>query len=115
MSAVIGSVLQKGMTMKELLGKLQGQNAAGKPISVTLEERGVPYLDHKLEGWTDGPPTSAVAFVLSGAAPDGHHWRRWTISKVGPWKYQLGCFPTPFNNGRDPLAPGVPPTSSRPA
>ena len=113
MSAVLGTALQKGVTMKDLLARLQGLSHAGKPLAVTLEERGVPYLADKLEGWTDGPPTSTVAFVLSGAAGDGHHWRRWTISKVGPWKYELGCFPTPYNNGNDPLAPGVPPTSSR--
>lgn len=113
MSAALGAALQKGQTMRDLLARLQGVSIAGKAVGVTLEDRGVPYLDNRVEAWTDGPPTSTVEFVISAADPDGAHWRRWTIAKVGPGKYLLGCFPTPFNNGRDPLAPGVPPTSSR--
>jgi hypothetical protein len=113
MSSAIGAALQKGATMKDLLNKLQAVSVEGKKLTFSQEERCTPYLTDKVVEWTDGPPTSVVAFVLSGADVDGEHWRRWTISKVGPWRYQLGCFPTPYNNARDPLAPGVPPTSSR--
>lgn len=113
MSAVIAGALQKGVTFRDAVAKLNGLQAEGKKLTVVLEERCVPYLADRVEGWVDGPPTSVVAFVLSGADPGGDKWRRWTLSKVGPWKYELGCFPTPFKNGLDPLAPGVPPTSSR--
>lgn len=109
----IEATLKKGATFRDLARSLAGVSEAGKPLQIQVEARTVPYLDHTVVGWTDGPPTSVVAFVLSGADPDGHAWRRFTISKKGPWRYELECFPTPYHNERDPLAPGVPPSSSR--
>jgi hypothetical protein len=32
---------------------------------------------------------------------------------VGPWRWELECFPTPFPNGEDPLAPGIPPSAAK--
>lgn len=113
MSSVIGASLQKGVKMRDLLGKLRGLQVGGKALDVRVDERGVPYLDDKVDGWVDGPPTSVVAFVLAGADVDGAHWRRWTIARSGPGQYTLGVFPTPFKNGQDPLSPGVPPSSSK--
>lgn len=112
MSEALGKALSKGVTFTQLLPRL-GVPEEGKPLTVRVEDRARPYLDHVVEAWTDGPPTSVVAFVLSGKDPAGHAWRRFTLSKVAPWTYELGVFPTPFHNGQDPLAPGVPPTSSR--
>jgi hypothetical protein len=113
MSQTLANALQKGVTFRELLTRLNGLPEAGKPLALQVEARSVPYLDHVVVGWTDGPPTSAVAFVLSGAAPEGHAWRRFTLSRRGPWRYELECFPTPFHNPDDPLAPGIPPSQSR--
>jgi hypothetical protein len=113
MTSVIAGALQKGMTLRQVLAKVQGAQDGGKPIRITSQDRCVPYLDSTLAGWVDGPPTSIVCFVLSAQDEHGHGWRRWTISKVGPWQYELGVFPTPFKNERDPLSPGVPPSSSR--
>jgi hypothetical protein len=114
MSEALGSALSKGVTFAQLLPRLAGAAEAGRNLRVAPEERARPNLDHVVEGWVDGPPTSEVAFVLSGRDPAGDHkWRRFTLSRVGPWTYELGVFPTPFNNGQDPLAPGVPPSSSR--
>lgn len=113
MSATIGGAFQKGMAIKELVKRLNGAPEAGRALAIEVDDRSRPYLDHTLAGWTDGPPTSTVAWVLSAADADGHHWRRFTFSKVGPWRYQLACFPTPFNNPADALAPGVPPSSSK--
>jgi hypothetical protein len=113
MNATLAAGLQKGVTMRALLQRLAGLTEAGKPLQLQTEARTVPYLDHTVVGWVDGPPTSRVAFVLSGEEPGGDHWRRFTISKVGPWRYELECFPTPFNNGQDPLSPGIPPSASR--
>lgn len=112
MSEALGKALAKGVTFAQLLPKL-GVTDEGKALTVKVEDRARPYLDHVVDGWTDGPPTSVVAFVLSGADPAGHAWRRFTLSKVAPWTYELGVFPTPYHNAQDPLAPGVPPTSSR--
>ncbi|MFZ5480767.1 MAG: hypothetical protein ACOZNI_28665 [Myxococcota bacterium] len=113
MSATIAGALQKGVTLRDLLPRLAALHEAGKPLQVQVESRSVPYLDHTVVGWTDGPPTSSVAFVLSGEAPDHAHWRRFTISKAGPWRWELECFPTPFPNGEDPLSPGIPPSAAR--
>lgn len=113
MSSVLATSLQKGQTFRDLAKRLAAVQVEGKALSVTVDQRCVAYLDDTVVDWVDGPPTSVVAFVLSGADPEGGKWRRWTISKVGPWKYQVDCFPTPFKNARDPLSPGVPPSSSR--
>jgi len=112
MSEALGKALSKGVSFAQLLPRLAVPDA-GKNLTVQVEERARPYLDHLVEAWTDGPPTSVVAFVLSGKDPGAEGWRRFTLSKVGPWAYELGVFPTPYHNAQDPLAPGVPPTSSR--
>jgi hypothetical protein len=113
MSAILGSKLKKGASFAELLPKLNGVPEAGKPLVVKVEDRAMPYLDHVVDGWVDGPPTSNVAWLLAGKDPSGDKWRRFTISKVGPWTYELEVFPTPFKNAIDPLSPGVPPSASR--
>ncbi len=113
MSTTIQATLKKGQSLRALLASLSGLSDAGKPIALQTESRTVPYLDHTVVGWVDGPPTSSVAFVLSGEDATGQHWRRFTISRVGPWRYEVACFPTPFNNANDPLSPGIPPSASR--
>lgn len=113
MSENLGSALKKGVTLAQTLPALARVVEAGKTLSAGAEERARPYLDHIVEAWVDGPPSSVVAFVLSGKDPAGDKWRRFTISKVAPYTYELGVFPTPFKNGDDPLSPGVPPSSSR--
>ncbi len=113
MSQTLAGALQKGLTFRDLLLRMSKLHEAGKPLALQVEGRSVPYLDHTLVSWTDGPPSSTVAFVLSGQAADGHSWRRFTLSRVGPWRYELECFPTAFHNGEDPLAPGMPPSQSR--
>lgn len=113
MSQVLGPALKEGATFAALLPVLAKVAEGGKNLTILVEERARPYLDHVLASWTDGPPSSAVAFVLSGRDPKAEKWRRFTLSRVAPWTYELGAFPTGFNNAADPLAPGVPPSSSR--
>lgn len=113
MSKTIEGALRQGVTFQDLLTQLAALSDAGKPLQVQVEARSVPYLKHTVVGWVDGPPTSVVAFVLSGADPSGDGWRRFTLSKKGPWRYELECFPTPFHNSKDPLSPGVPPSASK--
>lgn len=113
MSHSIETALQKGVTVRDLLSRLAALHDAGKPLQFQVEARSVPYLDHAVTGWVDGPPTSVVAFVLSAQQPGQALWRRFTISKVGPWRYELECFPTPFGDGASPLAPGMPPSQTR--
>lgn len=113
MSNALAPALAKGVSFAALLPKLGAVSDGGKPLTVRVEDRARPYLDHVVDGWTDGPPTSVVAFVLSGKDPKDHKWRRFTLAKVAPWTYELGVFPTGYNNAQDPLAPGVPPSSSR--
>ncbi len=106
--------LQQGTTIADTLSALDGSVAAGKPLSVSAHDYARPYLDHVVAGFVDGPPSSQVAAVISGAAPGGG-WRRFTLSRSGPWQYLLEVFPTAFNNADAPLAPGIPPTTSRKA
>lgn len=113
MSAILASKFQKGASFADTLRRLDGLPEAGKPLVVRAEDRALPYLDHLVDGWVDGPPTSNVAWMFSGKDPAGPRWRRFTISKVGPWTYELEVFPTPFPNALDPLSPGVPPSSAR--
>jgi hypothetical protein len=113
MSAILGSKLAKGKSFADTVPMLDGLPEAGKPLKLRVEPRAVPYLDHAIDGWVDGPPTSNVAWLLSGREPGTQKWRRFTITKVAPWTYELGVFPTPFPNANDPLAPGVPPSSAR--
>lgn len=104
---------KKGQKVTELISALQAIQADGKPISVTYDYRTRPYLDHAVVGWTDGPPSSNVAVVFSGADPEGASWRRFTVSRVGPGRYEVDVFPTPFNNPESPLSPGIPPGASK--
>ena len=113
MSEALGSALVKGITFAKLQPRLAAASEGGKSFIIRAEDRVRSYLDHLVVAWTDGSPASDVAFVLSGKDPDADQWRRFTISRVAPWTYEIGVFPTPFNNGEDPLSPGVPPTSSR--
>ena len=113
MSHAFEPALKTGVPFSALLPKLGGVSDGGTPLTVQVEDRARPYLDHVVEAWTDGPPSSAVAYVLSGRDPKDQKWRRFTLSKVAPWTYELGVFPTGYNNAQDPLAPGVPPSSSR--
>lgn len=112
MSKTIAGALREGMTFQDLLASLAALQEGGKPLPVQVEARTVPYLRHTVVGWVDGPPTSVVAFVLSGADPKGGAWRRFTLSRKSG-KYELEVFPTPFHNAKDPLAPGVPPSASK--
>ena len=113
MSAVIGASLKMGQTVKDLATSLGTVSESGKPLNIAIEARGVPYITDTIAGWTDGPPSSTVVWMLSGKDAHQDAWRRWTISRLGPGQYELGCFPTHFRNAQDPLAPGVPPSSSR--
>lgn len=113
MRADILERLTQGQTMSGLQEHLHGSEVSGRPLVVTVDYRARPYLDHIVAGWTDGPPGSNVAVVISGASPDGVHWRRFTVSREGPWAYEIDVFPTPFNNPEAPLAPGIPPGASR--
>lgn len=113
MSAVFAGVFAKGQSFQELLQRVSGMSEGGRPVKLHVDPRSAPYLDHRLAGWVDGPPSSNVAWVLSGADPDGHSWRRFTISKVGLGTWELAAFPTPFGNEVHPLSPGVPPSVTR--
>ncbi|MDP2312153.1 MAG: hypothetical protein Q8P41_04555 [Pseudomonadota bacterium] len=113
MSKTIEGALRQGATFDELLTSLAGLSESGKKLSVQIEARCVPYMKHTVVGWVDGPPSSTVTFVLSGADPRGEAWRRFTLSRKDDGHYELACFPTPFHNSKDPLSPGIPPSSSR--
>ncbi len=113
MNASIGASLKRGQTLRDLTATLGKIQEAGKPLALHIEARCVPYLGDTVAGWTDGPPSSTVLWMLSGKDPHEDAWRRWTISSVGSGQYEIGCFPTHFRNALDPLAPGVPPSSSR--
>lgn len=104
--------LREGRTLSQVLVELDGTVVAGKPVRVVADEASLPYLDHVVRGFVDGPPSSDVVAVLSGEAPGGHAFRRFTISHVGAWRYSLGVFPTAFHNRQAPLAPGIPPSAS---
>jgi hypothetical protein len=109
--------LNKGQTFADLLTVMRGVAAADAPgkLLVTSDYRTQPYLHHTVVDWVDGPPNSNVIAVVSGADPDGEHWRRFTITRKSAGHYELDVFPTPFPNAVDPLSPGIPPGASRPA
>ena len=107
------SSIQKGATIAQILQAIDGANAAGKPLRVTVHPFAAPYLDHIVAGFVDGPPTSSVVAVLSGANTAGDGWRRLTLTRVGPWHYELGGLPTEFGDALSPLAPGIPPGPTR--
>lgn len=104
---------RKGMKVDELISTLRTIRVDGKAIAVDFDYRARPYLDHTVVGWTDGPPSSNVAVVFSGQDTDGEHWRRFTVSRTGPGRYDVDVFPTPFNNPESPLSPGIPPGASK--
>ena len=103
---------KKGQKVSELIQALGKLTADGKNIAVNYDYRARPYLDHTVVGWTDGPPSSNVLVVFSGETPEHDHWRRFTVSRTGPGKYDIDVFPTPFNNPVSPLSPGIPPGAS---
>ncbi len=101
--------LEAGRTFREWMDDLDGAELDGVRVTVRAHERAVPYLDHVIEAWVDGPPPSNVLAVLSGRAPDGGSWRRFTISRVGPGVLEVEDYPTPFRDPQAPLSPGIPP------
>lgn len=114
MRKVVLDTFMKGQTVRDYADALGRQESAGKPLTVSTDPRTRPWLDHIVEGWVDGPPASVVAAVFSGRDPDADSkWRRFTVTRVGPWRYEIDAFPTPFNNATDPLSPGIPPGASR--
>jgi hypothetical protein len=104
--------LKPGVTIADTLAAINGTVASGRPLSIQAHDYALPYLDHVVAGFVDGPPSSVVAAVISGAAPGGG-WRRFTVSRTGPWQYLIDVFPTSFNNKDAPLSPGIPPSTSR--
>ena len=111
-SAILG-LLQTGQTFEALRAALDGALVGQRQLCAGVDTRARPYLDHTVSGWTDGPPGSTVVAVVAGRDPAADKWRRFTITKVGPWRYEIDAFPTPFNNPEAPLAPGIPPGASR--
>lgn len=114
MRKVVLDTFQKGQTVRDYVSALDGRQAEGQALHVSTDARAEPWLDHVVEGWVDGPPVTVVAAVFSGKDPDADSkWRRFTVTRVGPWRYEIDVFPTPFNNAIDPLSPGIPPGASR--
>jgi hypothetical protein len=108
MRQMILSQLVEDETLAGILSKL---TEAG--LEVSVHPYCAPYTDHSLTGFVDGPPSSSVVAVISGEAPGGKAWRRFTLRRLGEGRYELGVFPTAFHNRRAPLAPGIPPGASR--
>ncbi len=106
--ALVLEQLKDGSTLSDLLRSLAGQN-----LDMRVHPYCAPYLDHKVAGHVDGPPSSRVVAVVSGADPNSQSWRRFTISRTGEGQYEMGVFPTAFHNANAPLAPGIPPSTSR--
>ena len=104
--------LDGDVTLDTALGALEGSVANGRPIAVSTTTRAIPYLDHVVDGLVDGPPSSAVVAVISARRPSGG-WRRFTLSRSGPWQYVLEVFPSIFGDASAPLAPGIPPSATR--
>jgi hypothetical protein len=103
----------KGKPITHLQQALAGKSVAGKPITVTVDHRALPYLNHLLVGWVDGPAPSNVLAVLSGQDPRKEGcWRRFSLSHKGPWRVEIDVFPTPFHTADSPLSPGIPPSAS---
>ncbi|MCB9766153.1 MAG: hypothetical protein H6739_40630 [Alphaproteobacteria bacterium] len=107
--------LRKDITFVELLGNLKDVQIDGATIKLEVDHRALPYLDHTVVGFTDGPMATKVEAVFSGKDPDAEKWRRFTLQREGYRHYRLMAFPTPFNNDIAPLSPGIPPSASRAA
>jgi len=101
--------LKTTATLSEILRSLMDQN-----LDMRVHPYCAPYLDHTVAGHVDGPPSSRVIAVVSAADPNAPAWRRVTISRSGEGQYEMGVFPTAFHNETAPLAPGIPPSTSRP-
>lgn len=112
-TAEIHAALKKGVTFVDLLGSLKAVRIDGKPINLSVDHRCLPYLDHVVEGFGDGPMASAVEAVFSGRDPHGHLWRRFTLQRLNAGEYRLAAFPTPFGDANAPLSPGIPPSATR--
>ena len=106
--ALVLNQLDNASTIEGLVRSLVEQG-----LDIRIHPYCAPYLDHEVAGHVDGPPSSRVVAVVSGAAPRGDAWRRFTISKTGEGQLELGVFPTAFHNANAPLAPGIPPSTSR--
>lgn len=107
-SALVLNQLACTSTLDALLRSLVDQG-----LDMRIHPYCAPYLDHEVAGHVDGPPSSRVVAVISGADPNGTSWRRFTISRTGEGQYEIGVFPTAFHNATAPLAPGIPPSTSR--
>lgn len=114
MRQVVLEKFRKGQTVSDYAQALRGASVDGRALVVSIDPRTEPWVDHVIEGWVDGPPVTTVAAVFSGRDPGADHkWRRFTVTRKAPGKYEIDAFPTPFNNGVDPLSPGIPPAASR--
>lgn len=101
--------LQAGQALTDLRSTLDGSSDDGVTLHVTVDDRALPYMNHVVSGWVDGPQPSNVVAVISGAAPSGDKWRRFSLTRTGAGRYEIDCFPTPFQNADAPLSPGIPP------
>ena len=104
----------KGKSLLDLLNQLKDARVDGQDIHLEVDHRSLPYLDHVLADFTDGPMASKVEVIASGKDPEADHkWRRFTLTRERPGLFRLMAFPTPFNNEIAPLSPGIPPSASR--
>ena len=115
MKAELIKLFQKGSTVAQLKDALHGKQIEGRALTITVDPRSLPYLNHIVDGWVDGPPPSNVEVVFSAKDPKADKWRRFSLSRKGSWRYEIDVFPTPFNNSTAPLSPGSPPGASRAA
>lgn len=114
MRQVVLERFRKGQTISELVRSLGEAKIDGQALKVSVDPRTQPWIDHQVDGWVDGPPVTNVAAVFSARDPGADHkWRRFTVTRKGPGQVEIDVFPTPFNNGVDPLSPGIPPSASR--
>ncbi len=104
--------IEEGVSLRKVVDTVDGSTANGQAVTARASHQATPYLDHGVAAFVDGPPTSNVVAVISGRSPSGG-WRRFTLSRTGPWQYELEVFPSVFKNGDAPLAPGIPPSTSR--
>ena len=113
MRSAILEQMKTGITVEELRSSLDGTEVLDATLAASSDLRARPYLLHRIDGWTDGPPNSNIVVVIAGRDPNRPVWRRFALKKTGPWQIAVDAFPTPFNNADAPLAPGIPPGASR--